>query len=100
MADPLYDDDHPGLLSAAIDEQLGLGPEARAMIMVPQRDATTAKLLASFKREMASKTNALACLEETVVAGQDDWGGDEDEDAAHVQCWLGIFGRRSGELED
>lgn len=94
MADPLYDDDHPGLLAAAIDDQLGLDAEARAMIMVPQRDATTVKLLANFRNEMAAKPNALVCLEETVVSGQDDWGGDEDEEAANVKCWLGIFGRR------
>lgn len=64
------------------------------MIMVPQRDATTIKLLAKFRNEMTAKKNALVCLEETVVAGQDDWGGDDEEDAGRVKCWLGIFGRR------
>lgn len=62
--------------------------------MVPQRDAATVKLLANFRNEMAAKPNALVCLEETIVAGQDDWGGDEDEEAANVKCWLGIFGRQ------
>lgn len=95
MADPLYDDEHPGLLAGAIDEQLSLDQEARAMIMVPQRDNTTIKLLANFRSEMTSKINSLVCLEETVVAGQDDWGGDGDEDAANVKCWLGIFGRKN-----
>lgn len=93
-ADPLYDDDQPALLAGAIDDQLTLNQEARAMIMVPQRDATTVKLIATFREEMASKHLPFVCLEETVVAGQDDWGEDEDEEAAHVKCWLGIFGRR------
>lgn len=95
VADPLYNDDHPGLLAGAIDEQLALDEESRAMVMVPQRDATTVKLLAAFRDEMASKENPFVCLEETVVAGQDDWGGDEDEEGGNVQCWLGIFGRQS-----
>lgn len=95
VADPLYNDDHPGLLAGAIDEQLVLDEDARAMVMVPQRDATTVKLLASFRNEMASKKEPFVCLEETVVAGQDDWGGDEDEEASNVKCWLGIFGRHS-----
>lgn len=62
--------------------------------MVPQRYAETVNLLANLRSEMAAKTNALVCLEETVVAGQDDWGGDQDEDGGHVKCWLGIFGRQ------
>lgn len=93
-ADPLYDDDHPALLAAAIDEQLSLDQDARAMVMVPQRDAITIKLLSAFREELTSKNIPLECLEETVVAGQDDWGGDEDEEGAHVKCWLGIFGRQ------
>lgn len=95
VADPLYNDDHPGLLAGAIDEQLALDEESRAMVMVPQRDATTVKLLAKFRDEMASKGDPFVCLDETVVAGQDDWGGDEDEEAGNVKCWLGIFGRHS-----
>lgn len=93
VADPLYDDDHPTLLAGAIDEQLSLDKDARAMVMVPQRDAVTAKLLSTFKESLAAMKTPLVCLEETVVAGQDDWGGDDDEDAANVKCWLGVFGR-------
>ncbi|KAJ4397607.1 Protein-lysine N-methyltransferase rrg1 [Gnomoniopsis smithogilvyi] len=95
VADPLYNDDHPRLLAGAIDEQLALDEDARAMVMVPKRDTTTIKLLEMFRDEMASKTDAFVCLEESVVAGQDDWGADEDEEAGNVECWLGIFGRRS-----
>lgn len=94
VADPLYNDDHPGLLAGAVDEQLALDDDARVMVMVPQRDATTVKLLSTFRDEMASKSNSLVCLNESVVAGQDDWGGDEDEEAGNVMCWLGTFGRR------
>lgn len=95
VADPLYDDNHPSLLAGAIDEQLALDTGARAMIMVPQRDATTVELNATFRDEMASKSSSFVCLEETVVSGQDDWGADDDEAGGSVQCWLGIFGRRS-----
>ncbi|CAN8101390.1 unnamed protein product [Discula destructiva] len=94
VADPLYNDDHPGLLAGAIDEQLSLDTDARAMVMIPQRDTTTRKLTTTFRDKMLSRTNSLVCLEETVVSGQDDWGGDEDEEASHVECWLGTFGRQ------
>lgn len=63
--------------------------------MVPQRDAVTLKLLSAFKNEMASKSIPLVCLEETVVAGQDDWGIDDDDEARQVKCWHGVFGRHS-----
>ncbi|KAJ4407829.1 Protein-lysine N-methyltransferase rrg1 [Gnomoniopsis sp. IMI 355080] len=95
VADPLYNDDHPMLLAGAIDEQLALNEDARAMVMVPQRDITTVKLLQTFKDEMASKIDSFECLGEKMVAGQDDWGADEDEEAGNVECWLGIFGRCS-----
>ena len=92
VADPLYDDDHPGLLAGAIDDYLSVDADARALVMVPQRDETTIKLLAAFRSEMDAKTPQLYCLEESLVFGQDDWGeGDEDE---QVKCWLGVFGRR------
>ncbi|ROV93427.1 hypothetical protein VMCG_08382 [Cytospora schulzeri] len=94
VADPLYDDVHPGLLAGAVDEQLSLDTEARAMIMVPQRDAVTVRLLSAFKTAMASKPIPLVCLEEKVVAGQDDWGADEDDEAGKLRCWHGVFGRQ------
>lgn len=95
VADPLYDDNHPNLLAGAIDERLALNTDARVMVMVPQRDTITVQLTSTLKYEMASKANPLVCLEETVVSGQDDWGGDGDEGASSVKCWLGNFGRRS-----
>lgn len=94
VADPLYNDDHPDLLAQAIDGQLALDTDARAMVMIPQRDATTVKLTAKFRDKMLSRARPLVCLEETVVAGQDDWGDDADEEAGHVKCWLGTFARR------
>ncbi|KAI7782542.1 hypothetical protein LA080_013178 [Diaporthe eres] len=84
VADPLYDDNHPGLLAGAIDEQLSLDTNARAMIMVPQRDAVTARLLSALREEMASKPTPVVCLEETIVAGRDDWGSSEDEEAGQM----------------
>lgn len=62
--------------------------------MVPQRDAVTAKLLSALRNELASKPTPFVCLEETMVAGRDDWGASEDEEAGQVNCWLGIFSRQ------
>lgn len=64
------------------------------MIMVPQRDAVTVKLLSALRDELASKPTPIVCLEEAIVAGQDDWGATEDEEAGQVNCWLGIFARQ------
>jgi hypothetical protein len=87
----MYDDDHPALLASAISEHLALGSESRAVVMVPQRDETTKRLLESFKQVMLDLDTPLFCEEEDELAGQDDWI--EDEDAGHVKCWLGIFSR-------
>jgi protein N-lysine methyltransferase METTL21C len=94
VADPLYDDDHPGLLSSAIDEQLAHNSNARVLVMVPQRDETTKGLLGTLRNELAQRTTPLLCLEESVVDGQDDWGHEhDDEDTQNVGFWWGIFGR-------
>ena len=94
MADPLYDDDHPSLLAAAIDEQLALNPDARALIMVPQRDETTKELLHSVRGELARQSNPLSCMKEDIVDGQDDWGnGQDDDEMSPVGFWWGVFGR-------
>lgn len=94
VADPLYDDDHPALLTGAIDAQLGLGPDARALAMVPQRDDITKGLLSSFRQEMACLGAALRCVDEGIVPGEDDWGdhGDDDE-TRRVGFWWGVFKR-------
>lgn len=92
-ADPLYDDNHPALLASAIDEQLALSPDARTLIMVPQRDETTKRLLRLLTEELARRFNSLVCLDENIVAGQDDWGDDNDDEARSVDFWWGIFGR-------
>lgn len=91
VADPLYDDNHPGLLASAICEHLALGPDARAVVMVPQRDETTKQLRDTFKREMLDLETPLFCDEEAELAGQDDWV--DDDESGRVKCWLGIFSR-------
>ncbi|KAH7321247.1 putative methyltransferase-domain-containing protein [Stachybotrys elegans] len=94
-ADPMYDDDHPHLLASAISQHLALGAEPRAVVMVPQRDETTRRLLEAFKDAMLGLDTPLFCEEEDELAGQDDWGsGEEDDGAGHVRCWLGVFSRR------
>ncbi|KAI1104613.1 putative methyltransferase-domain-containing protein [Jackrogersella minutella] len=89
-ADPLYDDNHPELLSSAINVHLMEDKEARAVIMVPQRDLTTKKLVAKFVSIMVSY--GLIVLEQRTMAGQDDW--DEDEENSEIECWLAVFGRQ------
>ncbi|KAI7923857.1 Protein-lysine N-methyltransferase rrg1 [Pyricularia oryzae] len=96
VADPMYDDDHPGLLASAIDDQLAISADARALVMVPRRDTTTIGLLASFRQLMEGSSDApFFCKDEGIVASQDDWGGDEEDEAQrNVECWWGIFQRR------
>ncbi|KAF5012085.1 hypothetical protein FDECE_1859 [Fusarium decemcellulare] len=90
-ADPMYDDDHPALLASAICQNLALGSESRAVVMVPRRDATTERLLESFRQAMLDLDTPLFCEEEDELAGQDDWI--EDDEAGRVRCWLGVFSR-------
>ncbi|KAG6011206.1 hypothetical protein E4U54_008214 [Claviceps lovelessii] len=91
VADPMYDDDHPALLALAINQQLALDAESRAVVMVPQRDATTVRLLGVFKQAMRHLDRPFSCVEEDELAGQDDWV--EDDEAGNVRCWLGVFSR-------
>lgn len=95
-ADPLYDDDHPALLASAISQHLALGGDSRAVVMVPQRDDTTRRLLASFKAAMLDLETPLFCDEEEEMSGEDDWvGSDRGE---NVRCWLGVFSRGGSPL--
>lgn len=90
-ADPLYDDNHPGLLASAIGQHLALGSDARAVVMVPRRDATTSRLLEAFRQAMLDLEAPLFCDEEDELVGQDDWV--DDDEAGAVRCWLGVFSR-------
>ncbi|KAH9906525.1 putative methyltransferase-domain-containing protein [Xylariomycetidae sp. FL2044] len=92
VADPLYDDDHPELLSSAIHQQLTDDERARAIVMAPERDPTTKKLITAFRSAMARGDSPLVVLEEHTLVGQDDW--DEDDGTSEVQCWWAVFGRR------
>lgn len=65
--------------------------DARVVAMVPLRDNTTRSLLATFQHGLAEGSLPLACLEEHILTGQDDWDGDEE--TQEVECWWGIFGR-------
>ena len=92
----MYDDDHPALLASAISEHLALGSDSRAVVMVPRRDATTERLLESFRQAMLDLDTPLFCEEEDELAGQDDWV--EDDEAGNVRCWLGVFSRGGSPL--
>ncbi|TDZ60547.1 Protein-lysine N-methyltransferase EFM2 [Colletotrichum trifolii] len=95
-ADPMYDDDHPGLLASAFSDQLSPEEDARAVVMVPLRDETTRELLKSFREVMNSQTRPLFCIEEGILDGQDDWGDDE---SSPVSCWWGIFAHQPTDIE-
>jgi hypothetical protein len=87
----MYDDNHPGLLASAISQHLALGTEPRAVVMVPQRDATTVGLLDAFRQAMLDLDVPLFCVHEEELAGQDDWVDDDEQ--GNVRCWLGVFSR-------
>lgn len=89
-ADPLYDDDHPELLSSAILAHLSVERGARAVVMVPQRDLITKKLVARFLSIMTASD--LAALEQHALIGQDDWG--EDGENSGIECWWAVFGKQ------
>jgi hypothetical protein len=60
--------------------------------MVPYRDDITRKLAQTLRDELLRQTPSITCIKEKMVAGQDDWG--EEEEGQHVDCWLGIFQRQ------
>ncbi|KAI0444352.1 putative methyltransferase-domain-containing protein [Xylaria telfairii] len=91
-SDSIYDDDHPELLSSTIHENLLDSAESRAIVMVPLRDQTTNRLIAKFRSSMNAGASPLITLEEHILAGQDDWG--DDDDSQTVECWWAIFGRQ------
>jgi len=71
---------------------MSLDGNARAVVMVPQRDATTIALSWVFREAMQNQAIPLACVEGGIVPGQDDWG--EDDETPQVACWWGVFQRR------
>ncbi|KAI1384041.1 putative methyltransferase-domain-containing protein [Hypoxylon trugodes] len=89
-ADPLYDDDHPELLSSAITDHLMKEKDARVVVMVPQRDLTTKRLMTKFVSAM--EASSLMILEEHILLGQDDW--DDDKENSDIECWWAVFGRQ------
>ena len=91
-ADPLYDDDHPTLLTSVIQDHLVHDNNARAVVMVPQRDAATAKLLSTLRDLLSRGSSPVVCLEEDILPCQDDW--DENDESTQLECWWGIFGRQ------
>ncbi|KAI0107727.1 putative methyltransferase-domain-containing protein [Nemania sp. FL0031] len=93
VADGIYDDDHPALLSLAIHRQLLDNLESRAVVMVPIRDQIAKGLITQFRSYMSDSALSLVVLEEHILTGQDDWGDDDDETRA-VQCWWAIFGKQ------
>ena len=91
VADPLYIDDHPALLASSISQNLALGSESRAVVMVPKRDDTTRRILESFRQAMLDLEPPLICEQEDELPGQDDWV--ENETGGRINCWLGVFSR-------
>ncbi|KAK3947320.1 putative methyltransferase-domain-containing protein [Pseudoneurospora amorphoporcata] len=95
VADPLYDDNHPELLSSAIDAQLSLESDARLLVMVPQRDETTKGLTKSLRFKLEQARSPLTLIEDAMAAGEDDWGEGETDEAERVGFWWGIYRREN-----
>ncbi|KAK7984948.1 methyltransferase-domain-containing protein [Apiospora saccharicola] len=90
-ADPLYDDDHPVLLTSVIQYHLARDSDARAVVMVPLRDAVTKNLLSTLRDLLSQGDDPVVCLEEDLLPCQDDW--DENDESTQPECWWGIFRR-------
>lgn len=86
----MYDDYHPNLLAAAIDDHLSKEEDARVLVMSPRRDCDTVGLMYGLRRMLARRWIGL--IEEGTVMGEDDWGYRGDE-TTKVECWWGIFKR-------
>ncbi|KAI1309816.1 putative methyltransferase-domain-containing protein [Xylaria venustula] len=95
VADGVYDDDHPKLLSSAIHEQLCDSPDSRVIVMTPMRDEITRKLIAQFRSSMNTGAAPLLALEEHIITAQDDWGDNDDDESRAIECWWAIFGSQS-----
>ena len=95
VADPLYDDNHPELLSSAVDAQLSLESDARLLVMVPQRDETTKGLTKSLRSKLEQASSPLTLVEDAMASGEDDWGEGETDEADRVGFWWGIYRRES-----
>lgn len=64
--------------------------------MVPQRDETTKGLLTTLRAELLLQRSPLVCEDESIVAGEDDWGdASDDDDSKQVGFWWGIFRRET-----
>ncbi|KAK3396397.1 putative methyltransferase-domain-containing protein [Sordaria brevicollis] len=94
VADPLYDDNHPDLLSSAIDSQLSLESDARLLVMVPQRDETTKGLTRTLRNRLEQASSPLTLVEDAMASGEDDWGeGGEVDETDRVGFWWAIYRR-------
>ncbi|EGO53051.1 hypothetical protein NEUTE1DRAFT_142879 [Neurospora tetrasperma FGSC 2508] len=93
VADPLYDDHHPELLSSAINEQLSLESDARLLVMVPQRDETTKGLTKSLRCKLEQASSPLTLVEDAIASGEDDWGEGDTDETDRVGFWWGVYRR-------
>ncbi|EAA35775.2 hypothetical protein NCU02608 [Neurospora crassa OR74A] len=93
VADPLYDDHHPELLSSAINTQLSLESDARLLVMVPQRDETTKGLTKSLRCKLEQASSPLTLVEDAIASGEDDWGEGETDETDRVGFWWGVYRR-------
>lgn len=87
-ADPIYSKDHPKWLVQTVACHLNRGSEARAIIMIPIRDA-----YAEERDDLKSRMQELGlhiCKEETEI-GYDDWSEGRGEELKEVECWMTIW---------
>lgn len=90
-ADAVYDDNHPELLASTINDQLAMTEDARALVMIPQRNKAIPSLTTSLVDILCSDDNSIELIQDGGVEGSDDWGDEMDED--RVFCYWCVFKR-------
>jgi hypothetical protein len=70
-ADPLYDDNHPGLLANVIQKLLIDSKDSRVLVAIPMRDTTTRALAEKLSNLMVENGFHVESTGEEIC--QDDW---------------------------
>ncbi len=85
-ADPLYDDEHPELVSNMMKKYLRYNQNSRGLIAVPLRDKNTKDLVRNLVNMMRTAGFQLSNQGHEIF--KDDW---VDANEEGVQCWWSIW---------
>ena len=87
-ADPIYSTNHPTWLVQTIDYHLDRIDDARAVVIMPIREAYLAER-EDFKARMAGI--GLTTDFDTTETGYDDWSEGKGEELTEVECWTSVW---------